>query len=63
MSRARLREDLDRIIAAADELLRGSLRYEQSMRDYFAALLAAHGGERSAIWSIDNVHVDYLLAT
>jgi hypothetical protein len=28
--------------------LSGSLGYEQSLRDYFTALLAAHGGERAA---------------
>jgi hypothetical protein len=59
MSGARVREDLGRIVAAAEELLRGSLGYERSLKDYFAALLAAHGGERSAIWSIDNVHIAY----
>lgn len=63
MSRARVREDLGRVVAAAEELLRGSLGYEQSLRDYFAALLAAHGGDRAAIWSIDNVHANYLPAT
>jgi hypothetical protein len=28
--------------------------------DYFAALLAPHGGHAGAIWSIDGVHFDYL---
>jgi hypothetical protein len=45
MSGARVREDLGRIVAAAEELLRGSLGYERSLKDYFAALLAAHGSE------------------
>jgi hypothetical protein len=60
MSRARVGDDLERIVAAARELLDGSLTYEQSLRDYFADLLAAHGGDASAIWSIDGVHLNYL---
>jgi hypothetical protein len=34
--------------------------YDQALADYFAALLAAHDGDASAIWSIDGVHLDYL---
>lgn len=60
MSHARVREDLDRIVAAADELLWGSVTYGRALKDYFTDLVAAHAGERSAIWSIDNVHLDYL---
>ena len=60
MSHARVREDLERLVAAADELLCGSVTYERSLQDYFTDLVAAHAGERSAIWSIDNVHHDYL---
>lgn len=60
MSRARIADDLHRIVAAAGELLDGSLTYEQSLREYFPALLAAHGGDAAAIWSIDGVHADYL---
>jgi hypothetical protein len=60
MTEARVRGDLDRIVAAARELLDGSLTYEQSLRDYFPALLAAHGGDATAIWSIDGVHFGYI---
>jgi hypothetical protein len=60
MSRARIREDLPRLVTAAGELIDGSLTYEDALRDYFAALLAAHGGDASAIWSIDGVHRDYI---
>jgi hypothetical protein len=60
MTVARVRDDLDRIVAAAQELLDGSLSYEQSLRDYFAALLATYGGDASAIWSIDGVHLPYV---
>ncbi len=60
MTAARIRDDLDRIVATAQELLDGSLTYEQSLRDYFAALLAVYGGDASAIWSIDGVHLAYV---
>ena len=60
MSRARIRDDLERIVAAAGELLAGSLTYEQALREYFAALLDAHDGDAAAIWSIDGVHLQYL---
>jgi hypothetical protein len=49
MSRARIHEDLDRIVAATGELLNGTLTYEQSLRDYVPALLDAHGGDAAAI--------------
>jgi hypothetical protein len=62
MTRARIHDDLDRIVTAAGELLQGALTYEQSLRDYFAALPAALGGDPAAIWSIDGVHRDYLPA-
>ena len=60
MTGARIRDDLDWIVGAARELLERSLTYEQSLRDYFPALLAAHGGDAGAIWSIDGVHLAYV---
>jgi hypothetical protein len=33
MTRARIARDLDRIVTAAGELMRGSLTYEQALRD------------------------------
>ena len=60
MTRARIEQDLDRIVAAARELLAGSVTYEQCLRDYFPALVAAQGGDTGAIWSIDGVHLAYI---
>jgi hypothetical protein len=60
MTTARIRDDLDRIVAAARELLDGSLTYEQSLREYFRDLLEAHAGDANQIWSIDGVHLGYL---
>ena len=60
MSRARIRDELEAIAAAAVELTAGTLAYEDALADYFAALLRAHHGDASAIWSIDGVHADYV---
>jgi len=60
MTVARIGEDLDRILAAARELIAGSVTYEQCLRDYFRALVAAHHGDASTIWSIDGVHLAYI---
>jgi hypothetical protein len=60
MSEARIRADLPRIVAAAHELLTGTLGYEPALRDYFSDLLRAHGGDPSRIWSIDGIHFSYV---
>jgi hypothetical protein len=60
MTRERIERDLPRIVAAAGELLAKSLSYEQALRDYFPALLAAHHGDPTPIWSIDGIHLRYL---
>jgi hypothetical protein len=60
MTRARIEDDLDAIVSAAVELVDGTLSYEQALADYFRALLAAHDGDASMIWSIDGVHLDHL---
>lgn len=60
MSRARVVDDLPRLVAAATELMRGAVSYEQALADYFPALVAAHHGDASPIWSIDGVHEPYV---
>lgn len=60
MTRARIREDLDRLVAAAWELVAGTLPYERALSEYFAGLKDVHRGDTSAIWSIDSVHLDHL---
>jgi hypothetical protein len=62
MTWARIHDDLSRITTAAAELVDGSLTYERALAEYFPALLAAHQGDASRIWSIDGVHFDYLSA-
>ncbi|ONI71111.1 hypothetical protein ALI144C_52195 [Actinosynnema sp. ALI-1.44] len=60
MTKERFRADLDRIVAAAGELRDGTVSYEQCLSEYFPALLDANGGDKSRLWSIDAVHLDYL---
>jgi hypothetical protein len=62
MTSARIQDDLSRIATAAAELVDGSLSYERALAEYFAALVAAHRGDASRIWSIDGVHFPYLAA-
>jgi len=59
-STARAAEDLDRLVAGARELLAGDLPYERALHEYFRDLRAAHAGDTSVIWSIDNVHAAHL---
>jgi hypothetical protein len=56
MSDERIAVDLDRIVAAATELLDGTLTYERALSDYFTELKAV----TTEIWSIDGVHLRYV---
>jgi hypothetical protein len=60
MSRARILDDLEAIAAAAVELVEGRVTYESALSDYFSDLLRAHRGDASTIWSIDDVHTEYI---
>jgi hypothetical protein len=58
MTRARVRADLDRVVAAAGELIAGSVDPERALREYVRELRTVV--EPSAIWSIDGVHTAHL---
>jgi len=60
MSVARVREDLPELLEAAELLLEGRLSYEQALAAYFPRLLSAYGGDRSRIFSFDQIHQHYL---
>jgi len=60
MSIARVREDLPELLEAAELLLEERLSYEQALAAYFPRLLAAYGGDRSRIFSFDQIHRRYL---
>ncbi len=62
MTRARISDDRQRIVIAAQELLEGAVPYERCLDDYVADLVVAHDGDASALWSFDGVHRDHLPA-
>lgn len=59
-SRGRIRADLDRIVDAADTLIRGTIDYDTAMRDHFAATLDYLGEHRDALFAIDAIHLGYV---
>jgi hypothetical protein len=60
MTRARVEEDLPRLVAGARELLEGRLSYDDAVRRHFEALLVAYRGDRSRIFSFDSIHAHYI---
>lgn len=60
MSAARIREDLPELLDAAERLIDGKVSYEQALEAYFPRLLAAYGGDRSRVFSFDQIHEAYL---
>jgi hypothetical protein len=60
MSIARIREDLPELLDAAERLIAGKLAYEDALRAYFPRLLAAYDGDRSKIFSFDDIHRDFI---
>jgi hypothetical protein len=60
MTRSRIEEDLPELVEAARLLVGGRLGYEESLRRYFARVLEVHGGDRSRIFSFDEVHLAYV---
>ena len=60
MSAGRIRQDLPELLDAADQLIAGRLPAEELLADYFPRLLAAYHGDRTKIFSFDNLHRDYV---
>jgi hypothetical protein len=60
MSRARFEEDLPEIVDAAAKLIANQIDYEAALADYFPRLLRAYHGDRSRIFSFDDIHERYL---
>ena len=58
--RARIREDLPRIVEAVDTVSAGRLSFEDAMREHFDALLAHLGEDRSALFAVDGAHLPYV---
>jgi hypothetical protein len=60
MTRARIEEDLPELLEAARLLVERRVAYEDALGPYFSRLLAAYGGDRSRIFSIENIHERYI---
>ena len=60
MTRARIEEDLPELLEAARPLVERRVAYDDARARYFSRLLAAYGGDRSRIFSIENIHERYI---
>jgi hypothetical protein len=60
MSRGRILADLDELLRAAELLVEGRLGYREALRGYFERFVRLHGGDKSAIYTIDNVHSEFV---
>jgi hypothetical protein len=60
MSRERILADLEELLQATEWLAEGRLEYREALRSYLERFLKLHGGDRSAIFSIDNVHSEFV---
>ena len=60
MSARRVREDLAELAEAAERLVDGRLSYEAALVDYFPRLLEAYAGDRSQLFSFEDVHRPYV---
>jgi hypothetical protein len=60
MSAARIREDLPELLHAAALLIERRLPYEEALATYFPRLLTAYHGDRSRVFSFDDIHRGYL---
>ena len=60
MTRARIEEDLPELVEGARLLVERRLSYEKALERHFLRLLAAYGGDRSRIFSLDAIHERYI---
>ena len=60
MSRERVLADLDELLLATEWLVEGRLVYREALRSYLERFLGLHGGDRSTIYTIDDVHSEFV---
>jgi hypothetical protein len=60
MSSARIEEDLDQLLDGAAWLLSGRAEFDTTMREHVARVLTLFKGRTDLIFSVDNLHRDYL---
>jgi hypothetical protein len=60
MTRARIADDLPELLEAARLLIERRLSYEEALARHFPGLLATYRGDRSRIFSFENIHERYI---
>ena len=60
MSRERIIADLGELLYATVWLTEERLGYREALRNYFERFLRLHGGGKSAVFTIDNVHSEFV---
>jgi hypothetical protein len=60
MSRERILQDLDELLQATELLVEGRLGYREALRGYFDRFLKLHSGDKSMIFSIDDIHSEFV---
>lgn len=60
MSRARILADLDELLEATQLLAEGRLGYREALQSYFERFVSLHGGDTSGIYTIDDVHKEFV---
>jgi hypothetical protein len=60
MSARRVRDDLEELAGAAVALVEGRIAYEDALAGYFEGLLDLYGGDRSQLFSFDDLHRAYV---
>ena len=60
MGRERILQDLDELLKATELLVEGRLEYRDALRSYFERFLRLNGSDRSRIFTIDDVHLEFV---
>ena len=60
MSRQRILQDLDELLQATEWLVEERVEYREALQSYFQCFLRLNGGDKSAIFSIDDVHSEFV---
>jgi ADP-heptose:LPS heptosyltransferase len=60
MSFERVTADLDEIVEHASRLIAREITHDEALRTHVRGMLHLRGGDASALWSLDDVHRDFL---
>jgi hypothetical protein len=60
MDRGCILQDLDELLQATEWLVEGRLGYREVLQGYFERFLRLNGGDESTIFSIDDIHSEFV---